>query len=199
MEDDRKSPEAARWDARHRAHPGPHQPSAFLRTLDALLPRGVAGRPAPRALDAAGGPGHDAVWLAARGLDVTLADVSRVALDHARDAAATAGVALTLVEVDLERESFPAGPFDLVVVQNFLWRPLFAAFPAALAPGGLLVYRQPTRTNLERNPSPSARFLLEDGELPGLVTGLAIVRSEEGWFDGRHEARLVARKASRPA
>ena len=194
MQSGPKSPDATRWDARHRAHVGPHEPSAFLRALDALLPRGGPGRPAPRALDAAGGPGHDAVWLAERGLDVTLADVSPVALERAREAAATAGVALTLLEVDLEREPFPAGPFDLVVVQNFLWRPLFAAFPTALAPGGVLVYRQPTRTNLERNPAPSARFLLDDGELPGLVTGLAIVRSEEGWFDGRHEARLVARK-----
>jgi tellurite methyltransferase len=186
--------DAARWDARHRASTGPAGPSAFLRSLDRLLPAARPGGSPPRALDAAGGLGHDAVWLASRGLEVTLADVSRIALDRARDAAAAAGVTLHLALVDLEREPLPDGPFDLVVVQNFLWRPLFAAVPAVLAPGGLFAYRQPTRTNFERNPSPSARFLLEDGELPGLVAGLAIVQYEEGWFDGRHEARLVARK-----
>lgn len=184
----------AHWDARHRANTGPREPSAFLRALDPLLPRGTPGRFAPRALDAAGGAGYDAVWLARRGLDVTLAEVSRVALERAGEAAAVAGVGLHLLQIDLEREPFPAGPFDLVVVLNFLWRPLFAAFPAALAPGGLLVYLQPTRTNLERNPAPSARYLLDDGELPRLVRGLEVVRSEEGWFDGRHEARLVSRK-----
>jgi tellurite methyltransferase len=188
------SGDAARWDARHRTEPGGRTPSAFLRSLDALLPRGRPDATPPRALDAAGGTGQNAVWLAERGLDVTLADVSPVALERARDAAAAAGVSLQLLEVDLERAPLPAGPFDLVVVQNFLWRPLFAAVPSVLTPGGLFVYLQPTRTNLERNPSPSARFLLEDGELPGLVAGLAIVQYEEGWFDGRHEARLVARK-----
>ena len=189
------SSDAARWDARHRARSGPRTPSALLRSLDALLPRGQAGHSPPCALDAAGGPGHDAIWLAERGLDVTLADVSPVALAQAREAAAAAGVSLHLVQVDLERAPLPAGPFDLVVVLNFLWRPLLAAIPAVLAPGGLFVYLQPTRTNLERNPSPSARFLLDDGELPRLVTGLTVIRFEEGWLDGRHEARLVARKA----
>jgi hypothetical protein len=52
----------------------------------------------------------------------------------------------------------------------------------------------PTRSNLERHTRPDPRHLLEDGELPGLVPGLEIVRYEEGWTEqGRHEARLVAR------
>jgi hypothetical protein len=37
--------------------------------------------------------------------------------------------------------------------------------------------------------------VLEDGELPSLVRGLEIVRLEEGWLaEGRHEARVVARR-----
>ena len=41
------------------------------------------------------------------------------------------------------------------------------------------------------------RHLLEDGELPGLVRGLEILKYEEGWTEeGQHEARLVARRTA---
>ena len=53
----------------------------------------------------------------------------------------------------------------------------------------------PTRRNLERNPKPGAAFLLGDGELPGLVAGLEVVRFDEAWrAGGQHEAWLLARK-----
>jgi hypothetical protein len=77
----------------------------------------------------------------------------------------------------------------------FLHRPFLAAAPALLAPGGLLLVAHATRSNLARHPRPGPRHVLEDGELPGLVRGLEILRSEEGWLEGgRHEARIVARK-----
>jgi hypothetical protein len=37
---------------------------------------------------------------------------------------------------------------------------------------------------------------LEDGELPGLMGDLELVRYEEGWQDDRHDARFVARNAT---
>jgi SAM-dependent methyltransferase len=134
--------------------------------------------------------------LAHRGLDVTLLDISDVALERAAAAAREAGVALRTQRVDVGCEPLPPGPYALVLCLNFLWRPLFAAIPQVLAPGGLLVFSQPTRANLQRHSHPSARFLLEDGELPELVRGLELVSYTEGWTEeGRHEARLVA---SRP-
>lgn len=176
-----------RWNTRYREQATAREPSAFLRSLAGQLP--TSGR----ALDVAGGPGHDALWLARRGLDVTLADISDVALERAAEAAREAGVALRCQRVDLEVEPLPPGPYALVVCQGFLWRPLFAQLPQVLAPGGLFVFAQPTRSNLERHPHPSARFLLEDGELPGLLQGLEIISFTEGWTEeGRHEARLVA-------
>jgi tellurite methyltransferase len=180
-----------RWNARYREQVPGHGPSAFLCSLAERLP--TSGR----ALDVAGGPGQDALWLARHGLDVTLADVSDVALARAAEAARAAGVSLHLQQLDVQCEPLPPGPFDVVVCLNFLWRPLFAAFPAVLAPGGWLVFAQPTRSNLLRHPHPSARFLLEDGELPSLVHGLEVVTYTEGWTEeGRHEARLVARRPS---
>ena len=67
-----------RWDARYRAHkPGLRQPSGSLVALADLMPQGG------RALDVAGGTGRHALWLARRGLDVTLADLSGVAMELA--------------------------------------------------------------------------------------------------------------------
>jgi hypothetical protein len=78
---------------------------------------------------------------------------------------------------------------------NFLLRELFAVFPGVLAAGGLLVVEHPTRSNLLRHQKPGPRHLLDDGELAGLITGLEILRYEEGWTaEGRHVARLAARK-----
>lgn len=181
----------ARWDARWRSAPVERSaPARFLGGLDDILPRAGA------ALDVAGGAGRNALWLARRGLAVTLVDVSPVALERARVAAAAEGVSLDVVALDLDQSPLPDGPFALVVSIDFLCRPLFDAFPTRLAPGGVLVYAQATTRNLERHVHPSARFLLGEGELPRLVRGLDVVRYEEGWFDDRHEARLAARKAA---
>src|SRR5581483_9291419 len=79
-----------KWDARYRSAGAlAREPSTFLRSLDALLPRPSA---ATRVLDVAGGDGRNAVWLARRGYGVTVADVSPVGLDLARASAAAAGV-----------------------------------------------------------------------------------------------------------
>jgi SAM-dependent methyltransferase len=178
-----------RWNARYREASALNEPSSLITSLDALLPRHG------RALDVAGGAGRHAIWLAQHGLEVTLTDVSDVALALARDRALAAGVALTTVEIDLERDSFPKGPWDLIVSFHYLQRSLFDVFPTALAPGGLLVFVQPTRSNLVRHTKPSASFLLDDGELPRLAHDLEHVHYDEGWLaEGRHEARIVARR-----
>jgi SAM-dependent methyltransferase len=183
-----------RWNARYREPAEAREASPFLGALDAVLPR------RGRALDVAGGAGRNALWLARRGLAVTLADVSDVALAQADAAARAAGLTLSTVQVDLEEAPLPEGPWDLVLCTYFLHRPLFAAFPAALAPGGLLVFAHATRSNLERHPRPGPSHVLEDGELPGLVVGLDVLRHDEGWLEsGRHEARVVARKPPPPA
>jgi SAM-dependent methyltransferase len=185
----------ARWDARWSATgtPEPAEPAAALLEAEAVLPRAGAAR-APRVLDVAGGAGRNAVWLARRGYDVTLADVSPVALARAAGAAATAGVTLRLVARDVETTALPPGPWDAIVVIDFLHRPLFDAFPTALAAGGVLLYAQPTKRNLERHARPGTRFLVDDGELRALARGLEVVRYAEGWLDDRHVARLVARR-----
>jgi SAM-dependent methyltransferase len=174
-----------KWNAKYRERTGSlAAPSAFLLSVTEHLPTWG------RALDVAGGRGRHALWLAERGLDVTLVDVSDVAVE-----AAAAHPGVTTARLDLDADALPDGPWDLVLDFHFLHRPLFAEFPRILAPGGLLVFCQPTKRNLERHGHPSARFLLDDGELPALIRGLEILSYVEDWSEeGRHEARLIARK-----
>jgi len=178
-----------KWNTRYRAEEAVAPPSPFLAALDDVLPR------RGRALDVGGGSGRNALWLARRGLEVTLADVSDVALERAAAAARAEALTLETVRVDLEAEPLPPGPWDLILCAYFLHRPLFAAFTAALSAGGWLVVAHSTRSNLQRHPRPGPDHVLEDGELPTLIQGLEVVRYEEGWLEsGRHEARIVARK-----
>jgi SAM-dependent methyltransferase len=85
----------------------------------------VAGPLAPgRALDLGCGEGGDAVWLAARGWDVTAVDVSETAVRRTTELAASAGVPGRVhpVRRDLE-QALPDGRWDLVNAQ-FLQTPL---------------------------------------------------------------------------
>ncbi len=178
-----------RWEARYRAMGrASREPSSFLLSLDQMLPR------RGRALDLAGGAGRHALWLARRGLEVTLCDISETALARARELARTERVAFDTELLDLEVDPLPAGPWDLIVSFDYLQRDLFRRFPELLAERGMLVFVQPTRSNLLRHPKPGSSHLLEDGELPGLVQGLEVVEYQEGWLDVRHEARLLAIK-----
>jgi len=184
----------ARWNAKYRqgSH-GSSAPSAVLVSLRDKLPR------TGRALDLAGGCGADAVWLAEQGLDVTLADVSDVALERAALLAESRDVSLQTVRADLG-ESPPAGPWDLVTCSNFLDRTVWRALH--MAPGGVFVWIHPTVANLERHPKPSARFLLQPGEglaIVGALRDVAIVEHREGWVQDRHLSVVVARFEVRPA
>src|SRR4051812_10575216 len=64
-----------RWDEAYRERRvGSQEPSPFLVAMEGKLPG------SGRALDIAGGAGANAVWLARRGLEVTVADISPVGL-----------------------------------------------------------------------------------------------------------------------
>jgi tellurite methyltransferase len=186
-ENDRK-----RWDENWAARPDPDGASSSLVELVApWLPSSGA------LLDIAGGGSGDAVQFAARGLDVTVVDFSEVGLATTSRLAETARQAVGTVRADLETEPLPTGPWSVITVANFLQRDLFPQLLAALAPGGIVALVIATEQNLERNPHPSARFLLATGEAPGLVSGLEILHHTEAWRDnGRYECWLVAQRGS---
>lgn len=188
FDSEQSSVDRDRWDARYRA--GEHATAIPSSTFTALK----SHLPAPgRGLDVAGGAGRHAIWLAQQGWNMTVADISTVALELARARATAAGIELTTQVCDVERSGIPLGPWDLIVCFHFLWRPLLQRICQELTPGGRLIVVQPTRRNLERHARPSAQYLVDEGELPQLVPQMNIVHCQELWTaEGRHEAILVA-------
>jgi SAM-dependent methyltransferase len=149
------------------------EPSPWIvRFLPLVAPRG-------QALDLAAGAGRHSRLLLAHGLRVTAVD---------RDPDQQPDVpGLTKIRADLESgQPWPLGNrrFDLVVVTNYLYRPIMADIIGAVAPGGLLLYETFAAGN-ERFGKPSnPNFLLRPGELAAAVANrlevLAVEQLEQG-------------------
>ena len=177
-----------RWDAIYGDHDKPGDPDSFV-TESEFLPL-----PPTTVADFAGGTGGTALWLREQGFDVTLIDVSQVALDIAQQEATRRKLSLSTVHHDLESSDLLSGTWDIAVCSDFLDRTLYSTFHQHVAPHGLLFVKVATVTNQQRHPRPSKKFLVERGELPGLLPGFATLNYDEEWFDDRHEARMVARR-----
>jgi S-adenosylmethionine-dependent methyltransferase len=107
-------------------------------------------------LDCGGGPGYYSLWLASRGYDVTLFDLSEAALAIARDKASAQGVNIRIQQgnaLDLQR--FPDAAFSTVLLMGPLYHLQSLAdrqtavreAVRVLAPGGMLVASFITRTS----------------------------------------------------
>ncbi len=181
--------ERKHWDHRYRTEGArTTEPASFLVEVEPHLP------PASRIIDVGGGSGRNAIWLAKRGHDVTIADISEPGLELARGAAARDGVTIKTIRMDFDVDPFPNGPWDVIVDFHFIKRYLFADFRRMLMPGGLLVFCRATVKNLERSDRPPRPYLLDVGEGWELLDGFELVIAREGWsVEDRHEFEALAR------
>ena len=183
-------------------------PSDWVVRWTPLLP------PAAQVLDVACGQGRHVRWLAGAGHRVTAVDRDPALL------APLAGLADTRV-ADLEAEPWPwpGRRFDAVVVTNYLWRALFPALKAAVAPGGLLIYETFAQAHAALGRPRRPEFLLRPGELvevlrDGDAAGAAasspsgnwqVIAFEEGRLPARGDVperevqRIVARRGAAPS
>ena len=106
-----------------------------------------------------------------------------------------------VIEADLEAAPWPLidQTFDLVLVVNYLWRPLLADVAAALAPGGHLLYETFMVGNEQFGRPRNPEFLLRPGELCEFAAhrGLDVLDAWEGTVgDPTHamRQRLLARR-----
>ena len=158
-------------------------PSAWVSRFAGLI------RPGGAVLDVACGSGRHVRWLAAQGFAVT-------GVDRNEDAVAPLRAVAEIVVADLEGAPWPLSGrrFDAVVVTNYLWRPLWPALRAALAPGGVLLYETFAHGQQLIGKPSRPDFLLQSGELLQACTGLRVVAFEDG-FDAT-PARYVQRIAA---
>jgi SAM-dependent methyltransferase len=191
------SPDAERaaWDRRYRE--GSHsssQPDRFLvqvysQFIEPLFPR------AGTALDLAGGVGRHAIFLAERGWQVTLLDISTAGVERARALADKQGVQIDFVIAGTREFQFAPGRFDLVVVFFYLEREHFTDIAATLRPGGLVVYKTYTREHQKfaaRGLS-HPMYFLNANELLHAFPGFIVLHYSETVRD-KGIAELIARK-----
>lgn len=186
-----------RWNRRWAGCDGAAQeraPAGWLVQCTPLLPRDGG----PRALDVACGNGRNALHLARLGFTVDAVDVSDVAVEAVRDAAAAERLEIRARRVDLEYDRLPVGAYDVVVVINYLQRDLFGALADALTSGGILVAETFTRAHAVRSGSTmNPRYRLEPGELLHSFPGLTLLRYREGVTGAGPRRRAVASIAAR--
>lgn len=130
----------AAWEERYRS-----ATAVWSGEANPALVGDAAGLRPGTALDVGSGEGGDALWLAARGWQVTGVDFATTALDRAAARAAERGLAdrVDWVHADL-RTWTPPGAYDLVSAQYMHLPPaergdLFARLAAAVARGGTLL------------------------------------------------------------
>ncbi|TDC72429.1 class I SAM-dependent methyltransferase [Streptomyces hainanensis] len=158
---------------------------------------GLVGALAPTpgtALDLGCGHGGDAIWLAARGWDVTAVDIAPTALARVAEAARGAGVGDRVhpARHDLAR-TFPAGEFDLVSATYFHTpvdiprAQVLRRAAEAVAPGGLLLVVE------HASVAPWSWQAGEDVRFPTAEEALAALDPGEGWRTERcHSPRRTA-------
>jgi len=178
-----------------RRHLALTKPSAWIERFAGLV---AAGGPV---LDVACGGGRHARLFLARGHPVTAVDRDISALDNLGDRPD-----LQRLQVNLEDgRPFPlAGRrFAGIVVTNYLYRPLFPALIAALAPGGVLLVETFAQGNERFGRPRNPDHLLHPGELLEVVHGaLRVLAYEDLVVDKPRPAavqRICARKEAEAA
>ncbi|MFZ0799352.1 MAG: class I SAM-dependent methyltransferase, partial [Terriglobales bacterium] len=134
-----------RWDLKYKqglpslTEPDPFFLAAYEKFVDPSFPNaGVA-------IDLAGGLGRHALWLASRGWQVTVVDVSDVAIAKLSQSALDLNVKVDLFVGDAAEYKFELIRFDLVVLFYHLDRSLLPKIASALKPGGLLLSKMSLR------------------------------------------------------
>lgn len=165
----------------------PLKPSDWVQRWSHLL------RPGTQVLDVACGDGRHMKWFAGLGCRTT-------GVDRSAEAVAAAGQYGLALQADIEEGAWPLTTgdepvlFDLVVVTNYLWRPLFPTLLQSLAPGGMLLYETFASGNESVGKPSRPDFLLQPGELLQRCQGLRILAFEDGFLDS--PARFVQRIAA---
>ena len=181
---DQSEEQRARWDIKYEqglpslTEPDPFFISAYERFVTPPLPKpGVA-------LDLAGGLGRHALWLASRGWQVTVVELSALELN----------VNVDLFAGDAAEYKLEPAHFDLIVLFYHLDRSLFPRIVSALKPGGLLICKMSLRWDSGERLTTASTNPLQRNELPSLVPELDVLHHEERPVRDRGVVEFVGRK-----
>ncbi|MCL1040299.1 class I SAM-dependent methyltransferase [Shewanella marisflavi] len=129
----------------------------------------------PQVLDLACGSGRNGLWLAAQGAHVSFVDrdVSRLPKLPPHCQAKTK-------DLETGEAQLPKAQYDIVLVFNYLHRPLFETIKESIKPGGLIIYEtfitQQAEVGRPKNPD----FLLHEAELVKCFSNWETLHTFEG-------------------
>ncbi len=149
-------------------------------------------------LDLACGSGRNGLWFAKQGYSVTFLDRDLTSLS---EEVKTLEANAELMQFDLEDGSAPELPkaqFDIILVFNYLHRPLFPQIKQALKPGGLVIYETFIEKQAEIGRPRNPKFLLKYGELKLVFSDWDCLHFRQGEFGEESsvcfKAQMIARK-----
>lgn len=150
-------------------------PSRFLVESFDLLPRGTA-------LDLAMGNGRNAIYLASRGFDVDGVDIDPEVVARARATARRLAAPIRAVIGNVEDGTYivPIEYYDVILVFNYLYRPVLKDIRDGVRPGGVVVYQTYTIEQPRYGKPTNPAHLLEPGELKRVFADWEILRYREG-------------------
>lgn len=135
-------------------------------------------------LDLACGYGHNAIYLALKGITVSCCDKSADALKKARAMAKGYDVNIDIWKADLEQEDYnnplKDKTYASIIVFRYLHRPLIPFIIEALSPKGILMYETFTVTQTRFGKPHNPKHLLNSGELLDWFKGWHIFHYFEG-------------------
>jgi len=146
-------------------------------------------KPHCQVLDLACGAGRHMQYFQAQGHFCT-------GVDRSAEALSVACAFGQVIEADIEAGPWPLidQHFDVVVVTNYLWRPLMPQILSCLAPEGLLIYETFSLGHEKIGKPSRPDFLLKPGELLQTCADLRVIAYEEGYWNSpaKFIQRIVA-------
>ena len=187
--------DAEKWDQIYRNRPEtcPLAAQVLAENLHLLPKTGTA-------LDAACGPGANAIVLARQGLETHAWDISEEALLHLGKSIANENLNLITAQRDIVSQPPAAETFDVIVVSRFLDRSIIRHLINALRRDGLIYYQTYIKDQRDAIGPNNPAYRLDVNELLRLFSALRLIfYREEGMIGDlstgfRNEAMLIARK-----
>jgi SAM-dependent methyltransferase len=170
--------------------PDPFYLSAFDQFVADLFPNGGT------ALDLAGGIGRHALWLAKRSWQVTVVDISEVAIRKLEQKARQLNLMLDLFALDTNEYQFKPAHFDLIVMFYHFDRAICPRVLSALKPGGILICKSSLSWDSYEGAAPGSIRPLARSEILSMLPGLRVMHHNERPVRARGVVEYVGKKPS---
>lgn len=146
------------------------------------------------ALDLAGGIGRHALWLAKRNWQVTVVDISEVAIRKLDQKARQLDLTLDLFALDAKEYQFKPAHFDLIVMFYHFDRDICPRVLSTLKAGGFLICKSSLSWDCYVGADPASIRPLGRSEILSMLPGLRVMHHQERPVRDRGVVEYVGKK-----